>query len=859
MNRRTTASRKALRSSADSFRKKRRVPPARLRRTITVSELPFKTTESPNLARAKGPTIFHQSRAKEALDFALNMKSKGYNLYVAGLSGTGKHNVTRNFVASFAKKKPEADDWCYVNNFRDPNRPLALAFPAGQGRRFAEMVNFTVQTMQQQLPATFDSKEFNESKQAVKDRTQNEKNRFVMQIDAKAKALDFQVQSTPTGVSTFPLVDGNPITPTQYQKLAVREQKRIESKKEKLNLFIRGRLHSIHQLDKQLHADLTDLGRRTAEMLLGAPMQELFENFGGDPDVSSYLEAFAVDAVENYSDFLTNPESSEGSSPIDDVGPPSLNDPLLRYRVNVLVDRKHEKGAPVIEETNPSYYNLVGRIEKTSVLGTTYSDFTHIKAGSLLEANGGYLLIDADELFWRPGVWAALARALIHQKLQIEDIPEAAGYIPTSGLRPQSIPLDLKVILYGSHYVFSYLYQYEDNFKKIFKVRADFEYEVPLRKKSLMDYGAYIRRLVEEEGLKHFEASGVAAVAEFGLRLSEHQGKLSMLILNIADLAREASFWSTRAKTRRVSRKHVQKALEARNKRSNLEAEKMTEMIAENVVFLDTAGFVTGQINGLAIYEMGDYSFGRPSRITAATFLGEEGIVDIERRVKYAGTSYEKGVLIISAFLGERFAQDKPLSLTASLCFEQSYAEIDGDSASSTELYALLSSLSGAPIDQGVAVTGSVNQKGEVQPIGGINEKIEGFFNVCKAKRLTGKQGVMMPASNLDHLMLSEEVVAAVRAGRFNVWAVATIDEGIEVLTGVPAGKRRRNGSFPEGTLNRRVDDKLREMALQIRNFGDPPTEEEKKKAAKKKKKKRSAGASSKKTSKKSPQKKAGA
>jgi lon-related putative ATP-dependent protease len=791
--------------------------------------------------------IISQKRAVASIEFGLGMESKGYHLYVAGPVGTGKHRVTQRLTEALALKHPQPNNWCYVHNFQDPDRPMALSFPAGVEREFAAAIQGAVAKLAEDIPKTFRGKEHEIQKQNVTEAFQEKKAKIIGQMEERAKELKFQIQRTDGGFVTLPLVKGKPITPAQFATLDPKARKDIERRQATLHEELRDHFRALRDLDLRLQAQWKELDRYALRFLVEPLLHELKERFAKySSHVADYLRALEEDIMANHQDFLEAEKSGGEIAPAQTgkelaelASAFEASETFQRYRVNLLVDSPESQGAPVVEELNPSYYNLVGRVEKTVQMGMVYTDFTRIKAGSLLRANGGYLFLNAADILRRPFAWSALKRALISREVSIEDIGEAHGGVPTTGLRPEPIPLHVKVLLFGNTYIYQLLYRYDEDFRKIFKVRADFETDVPLSVRTSNDYARFIARVAHEENLPHFDASSVAAVVEFGARLADDQKKLSLHLIDIADLAREAAHWCRKEGRKTVTRAHVERALEERIYRSSLISERIRELIAEGTLIVSTRGSVVGQVNGLTVYDFGHFAFGRPVRITAATRLGEEGIVDIERRAKLSHSAYDKGVLIISGLLGERFAHDKPLSLATSLCFEQSYSEIDGDSASVAEFCVILSSIARVPIRQCIAVTGSVNQKGEVQAVGGVNEKIEGFFEVCRIKGLTGRQGVVIPKANEQSLMLKKEVVEAVRKKKFHIYAISRVDEAVPLLMGKPAGRRGRNGTFPKGTLYAMVDKRLREMALTLRRFGDHRKKPADKKASSKPKNKR--------------------
>ena len=570
--------------------------------------------------------------------------------------------------------------------------------------------------------------------------------------------------------------------------------------------------------NKESRDHVTDLHRRVGLYVVGVRIDGIKEQYLGFPQITSYLDDVQEYILSHLEDFTEDPAKQDPTG-LAQLRLDAPADPFAKYTVNIVVDNTGIGGAPVVIETNPTYYNLFGRVERRAQFGTLSGDFTLIRAGSFARANGGFLVVNARDVLLNAGVWETLKRTVKNKEVRIEDMSEQFGIVPVAGMRPNPIPVDVKVIMIGHQMIYHELYSLDEDFRKIFKVKADFDYEMERDERAFSDYASFISSRCQDEGLLHFDPSGVAEVVEHGAWLVDNRQKLSARFSDLADIVREAEYWARRTGDPAVTAAHVRRAVEERYYRSSLIEERIREMITDGTILVDVTGEAVGQVNGLAVIDLGDLRFGKPSRITAKTYMGRDGVVDIERESGMSGKIYEKGVLILSGFLGSKYAQERPLSLAASLCFEQSYEGIDGDSASSTELYALLSSLSGIPIRQGIAVTGSVNQNGEVQPIGGVNQKIEGFYDVCKAKGLTGAQGVMIPKQNVKNLMLRRDVVDAVAAGQFHVYAVRTIDEGMEILTGVGAGERGAGGAYPEGTVNDRVDRRLKEFAEGLCKF----------------------------------------
>jgi predicted ATP-dependent protease len=794
--------------------KQREVKVDDLRWTCSPSVFAFKTTaEIPPL---KG--IVEQERPSRAIRFGLDITSPGYNIYVSGLTGTGKTTVIKTFLEEIASKMPCPDDWCYVHNFRDSNCPTILNLPAGRSKILkAEMDEF-IRNLRAEIPKAFESKEYEESANSLLRENQTAQQSLLNQLSAKAQAQGFQIEITKVGVSLVPIYEGKPLGSEQYETLAAEIKQQIDLRREGLDQEVQAFLRQVREINKESRDKISDLHRKVGLYVVGGRLEGIRDEHAAFPLVIAYLKDVEDHIVSHLEDF------TEDSSKTETVGATKISieplaDPFVKYKVNIVVDNTGLKGAPVIIETNPTYYNTFGRVERRAQLGTLSADFTLIRAGSYVKANGGFLVVNAHDVLMNDGVWETMKRAVKNSEVRIEDIAEHFGMVPVAGMRPSPIPVNVKVIMIGNQSIYHELYSLDEDFRKIFKVKADFDSEMPRDDQGFSNYASFISSRCYDENLQHFDPSGVATVVEYGAWLVDDQEKLSSRFSDVADIVREASYWARKDSRKVVSAIHVQRAIEEKCYRSSLIEEKIRNLITEGTLLVDVGGTAVGQVNGLAVVDLGDIRFGRPSRITAKTFMGKNGVVDIERESKMSGRIYEKGVLILSGYLGAKYAQERPLSLSASLCFEQSYEGIDGDSASSTELYALLSSLSGVPIKQGIAVTGSVNQNGQIQPIGGVNQKIEGFYDLCKARGLTGNQGVMIPLQNVKNLMLRKDLVEAVANGQFRIYAVGDIDEGIEILTGRPAGERDEYGAFREGTINSLVDRRLKEFAEGLRKF----------------------------------------
>jgi lon-related putative ATP-dependent protease len=760
--------------------------------------------------------IIGQERAVKALQFGLRAKRRGFNIYVAGYPGTGRKTAILSFLEELAKRMPTPPDWCYVNNFKDPSRPRALRLPPGKGTAFKRAMEAFVEEMRRELRRAFESEEYAHRREEVLKAIEEERGRLTREVEETAAREGFVVQRTPVGLLIAPIVEGRPITNREFALLPEPVRREMARRKEALEEQLREALRRFRELERRAKRLLMELDRKVAGYALTPLISELLEEYGDVEEVSEYLKEVEKDILEHLSSILGR---EKGEMPISLPG--FEEDPTRRYQVNLVIDNSELEGAPIVLELSPTYKRLFGAVEKVARMGALFTDHTMIRAGSAHRANGGFLVLPMEPLLSDPLAWSTLKRAMMNETLEMEDIVERLGLLSTKTLRPEPIPFDAKVILIGSPFLYHLLYNLDREFRELFKVKAEFDTVMDRNPENIKKYACFVSNLCRKEGLRHLDASAVAAIVEYGCRLAGDQRKLSTRFADLADVIREASFYAEEERAEYVSRRHVEKALEERVYRSNLMQEKIKEMIKRGILLIDLDGEKVGQVNGLAMIELGDYSFGRPNRVTATVSLGRDGIIDIEREAKTGGPIHTKGVLILSGFLSERYAQQAPLSLSARLVFEQSYSEVEGDSASSAELYALLSALSGKPIKQGIAVTGSVNQKGEIQAVGGINEKVEGFYEVCKALGLNGRQGVIIPEINVDNLMLRDEVVEAMERELFHIYPVKTVDEGIEILTDVRAGERLPDGSYEEGTINYLVQRRLIEMAERLKEYPD--------------------------------------
>ncbi|MBE0446873.1 MAG: AAA family ATPase [Actinobacteria bacterium] len=758
-----------------------------------------------------------QDRAIESIEFGFGIKTKGFNLYAAGPPGVGKTSTIKSYVQVKAKREPVPDDWCYVNNFSDPDRPLAVSLPPGRGRILAKDMDELVNSARAEIPRAFESKEYEERKTRIANEFEAQREKGLAEIEKKAEERGFAVDITTAGIITIPLMKGRPLRREEYSLLPEEQRREIQEAGEELQSEINEVLTRIRRLDKEAKEKVQDLDKEIALFAIGHLLQDLRDRYGDFPKVLSYLDQVEKDIIENLDDFRVGEKPRVSIPGLEALQRPPTFD---RYKVNVIVNNSDLEGAPVVFELNPSYYNLVGKTEYRAQFGAMTTDFSMIKAGALHRANGGFIMVNILDVLLNPLAWDVLKRAIRSEEIRIELMGEQFRAIPAATIKPEPIPLDIKVVLIGNPRIYMLLYHLDEDFRELFKIKADFNIEMDRTSEHEEKYASFISNRTREAKLRPFDPSGVARIVEYGSWLAGDQKKLSTRFLDIADMVSEASYWAEATDSSPVvSAEHVDKAIDHKKFRSNMIEAKVQELINRGIVMIQTDEAVVGQINALSIISLGDYYFGRPSKITAKIHLGKRGVVNIEREIDQSGPSHSKGVLILANYLAGMYATDKPLSISASITFEQSYEGVDGDSASSTELYTLLSALSDVPIKQSLAVTGSVNQRGEIQPIGGVSRKIEGFYDICNARGLTGDQGVLIPIQNVDNLMLKKEVTDAVKAGKFRIYPVKTIDEGIEILTGVEAGERRADGTYPEGTINYLVNERLKQMADILKEY----------------------------------------
>src|SRR5512137_46746 len=791
------------------------LPPDRLRHRCDPSSLPFETTA--DLEPLDGP--FEQSRAAEALAFGASMRSEGYHVYALGPPGVGKHRLVSQVLTAEAARAPVPSDWCYVHNFEDPQRPRHLELPAGTAVRLRQDMGSLVEELQAAVPAVFESEEYRNRLQALHKRLEQEREGALEDLSNRARARGVALVRTPIGFAVAPMKDGEVIDPEAFHKLPEEERQRIGVELQAIQEALGDLVRTFPVQDRKHREEVKAMNREVALGVAGHLVDELRARWAHLPQVVAYLDTVGRDVVENVHEFLDGTGTGEEGVGLQIRRALAEAPVVRRYAVNVLVDRAGLTGAPVVYEDLPSHPGLVGRIEHRAHFGSLVTDFTLLRAGALHRANGGYLVLDVRRLLAQPFAWEDLKRALRSGQIRIEPPERLLGFSGAGSLEPEPIPLAVKVVLVGDRLLHLLLTELDPEFAGLFKVAVDFDDHAPRADGGEMRLARLVAGIAREERLRPFDRQAVARVIEHAARLAEDGERLTTRVRDIADLVREADHGAATASHAVAGAGDVQAALEAAERRRDRIRRRMHQAIIERTLLVDTAGSQVGQVNGLSVVQLGGWSFGRPSRITARVRLGRGEVVDIEREVELGGPIHSKGVMILAGFLGARYCSDRPFSLSASLVFEQSYGGVEGDSASCAEACALLSELSGLPIAQTLALTGSVNQHGQIQAVGGVNEKVEGFFDVCRERGLDGTQGVVVPAANQRHLMLRPDVVEAAAAGRFHVWAVETVDEGIELLTGVPAGQQRPDGTWPEESVNGRVDARLRALAEASRAF----------------------------------------
>jgi len=789
-----------------------------------VSELPtngLRWTCDPKIIGAKSTEelkplemMVGQPRAYQALSLGFSAKEAGFNIFVAGPSGTGKTTTVTDFLEELAKKLPTPMDWCYVHNFEDEYQPRTLRCPPGLGKQLKQDMRELIQAARIAIHQVFEGEDYANKREEIIKKINAKREDIITRMGQTAEEAGFILQLTPVGMSLVPVIKGRPLKADEFLSLPKETQQKLAQQREALTEKLQPLVRELRELEAAARDEVAEFDRDVTLYAIDHLMSSLLEKYKPHEEIVKFLHNIQTHIADDIDRFRgpSGEKKDAKEEYAEELG-------FRVYEVNVIADNSGTQGAPIVVEQNPIYDNVLGRIERESQLGTLTTDFTLIRGGSVHRANGGFLVMRAEQLLRDIIVYDSLKRALKSGELRIEDLPQRIGYASVRSLAPEPIPLEVKVILIGDSNMYQLLYAYDPEFRELFKVKAEFDSTMAKTEVNIRNYAGFFTTLAVNEDLKHLDAPAVARLVEYSCRLAEDQDKLSTQFGLVGDVVREAHFYAQQDNSKYITANHVEKAIEAKIYRSNLVQEKLREYIEKNIIFISTDGEAVGQINGLSVLSLGDFAFGAPSRITVAAGLGKEGLVDVQREVAMSGPIHGKGVMIIAGYIASKFARDKPLTLSARIVFEQNYEGVEGDSASSTELYALLSALSGVPIKQHFAVTGSVNQKGEVQPIGGANEKIEGYFEVCKARGLDGQHGVVLPQSNVRNLMLKQEVVDAVKAGKFHIYPVSTIEEGIEVLTGVPAGKQLPNGGYEENTIYGLVDKRLREMAETVKRF----------------------------------------
>ena len=756
--------------------------------------------------------VYGQDRGIKALEFGLNVSIKGYNLYLEGPMGVGKTMYTKNYLDTIAKKQKRPSDWCYIYNFDNPNEPIAVPLVAGQGKEFKEDMDSFIKDIKIDIKRTFDNDDFEKEKKLIKQEFEDKRNVLLENLNKKTMEQGFSVKATQSGVYMMPVIDGKTIEEQEFEKLDESIKQQFEEKSTAVQEQVFEVLNEIKSIEKESDKKIEEWQSNVALLTINVHISSLKSKYKKNKKIVNFLDNIKTDILKNIPLFLVDENANnknQGSRP----QPETVSKPWLNYRVNLFVDNSHLEGAPVIMDSNYNYQNMFGKLEYENQYGMLKTDYTMLKPGLLHKANGGYIMLQAKDLLSNAMCYEALKKALTVKELNIENTMDQRSSMVMVSLKPEPIPLDVKVLVIGNANVYHTLLAVDPDFKKLFRVKVEFEEDAPRTTDNMIKLSKFVHSYCSKEGLLELDREAMAKVVEFTSRLAGDQEKLSTKFNEIGEIVGEAATWAKLSKKKIVTKDFIQKALDERIDRVKKYDAKYLEMIKDNTLLIDTDGFQVGSINGLTVMTIGDYSFGKPAKITVNTYMGKSEIINIEREVEMSGSTHSKGVLILSGYIGEQFAQEMPLSLTASICFEQLYGGVDGDSASSTEAYALLSSLSDIPINQSIAVTGSVNQKGMIQPIGGVNEKIEGFYQICKMRGLNGNHGVIIQVQNVKNLNLSDEVVESVKQGLFHIFSVKTIDEGIEILTGVPAGKKDKNGLFPAGTINYLVYEKLKKYA----------------------------------------------
>ena len=774
----------------------------------------FETTEELD----SSGLVYGQERGIHALQFGLNITSKGYNLYIEGPAGVGKTMYSKQYVSEIASKQRTPDDWCYLYNFDNPNEPIAVSLPAGEGKVFMERMNTFIDDIKKYLKRTFNNEDFEKEKTLIKQKYEEKREKLLDNLNKETLKHDFQVKAAPNGIYMLPVFEGKTLDETEFEKL---EDSIKQGYEEKSNIVQEQIMQVIGQLkiiEKESEQKIDEWQSNIALLTINAYINPIRANYKKNSKIISFLDNVKKDILKNINHFI----AEEVGNPTNVQAPkPEAVKPWLNYRVNLFVDNSNTQGSPVIMDSNYSYQNLFGKLEYENQYGMLRTDYTMLKSGILHKANGGYLILQAQDLLSNQLCYDTLKKALLVKEANIENNMEQRSSMVMISLKPEPIPLNVKVLLLGDANIYHTLLSLDPDFKKLFKIKVEFEESAPRNNDNILRLAKFVHSYCEKENCLPLDRTAMAKVVEYASALSSDKEKLSTHFNEIGEIVSESSTWAKLSRKKLITADFVDKALKKRIERVKKYDQQYSELIEEKALLIDTDGYKVGEINGLTVMTIGDYTFGKPSKITANTYMGKTGVINLERETEMSGPTHSKGVLILRGYLDEKYAQDFPLSLTASICFEQLYNGVDGGSASSTECYAILSSLSGIPIKQSIAVTGSVNQKGIIQPIGGVNEKIEGFFNICKKRGLNGEQGVMIPIQNVRNLHLSDEVIECVKNGKFHIYAISTIDEGIEILTGVPAGKQNKDGKFPAGTINYLVYEKLKGYYENTKNLNN--------------------------------------
>ncbi len=774
-----------------------------LKKTCNPNIFDFETTEELDSVGL----VYGQERAVSALQFGLNINTRGYNIYVEGPAGVGKTMYTKQYVSEMAIKQKTPDDWCYIYNFENPNEPIAVSLPAGEGKVFVQNMDSLIADLRKYLKRTFNNEDFEKEKSLIKQKYEDKRSKILDNLNKETLKYDFSVKAASNGIYMLPVYEGKTIDEDEFEKLDESIKKTYEEKSNIVQERIMQVLGQLKTIEKESELKVEEWQSNIALLTINSYVNPVRSTYRKNAKIVYFLDSIKKDILKNITQFIED-ENTSASTP--QSAKPDTIKPWLNYRVNLFIDNSNIDGAPVISDSNYSYHNLFGKLEYENQYGMLRTDHTMLKSGNIHKANGGYMILQAQDLLTNQQCYDTLKKALLNSESNIENNMEQRSAMVMISLKPEPIPLNLKVILIGDANIYHTLLALDPDFRKLFKIKVEFEESAPRNEDNILKLAKFVHSYCERENALPLDKDAMAKIVEYASKIAENKEKLSTHFNEIGEVVSEASTWAKLSRKKIVTADYVEKALVKRIERVKKYDEQYSELIEEKSLLIDTDGFKIGEINGLTVMTIGDYTFGKPAKITANTFMGKTGVVNVERETDMSGATHSKGVLILEGYLGEKFAQDFPLSLTASICFEQLYNGVDGDSASSTECYSILSSLSNIPINQSIAVTGSVNQKGFIQPIGGVNEKIEGFYNVCKKRGLSGKQGVIIPIQNVRNLHLSNEIIDSVKNDKFHIYAISSIDEGIEILTGVPAGKLNKDGKFPAGTINYLVYEKLK-------------------------------------------------